>query len=193
MTTTQRARTDILRRCGESCRVYRRRVVAISLTIRLAAVLTIVGLLGTSCDSPEKVFRDHLYDTYYSTLAKERGDVLTEFVTTIKGYDQSNLPPPGFQVTLLPILEKWIKSRDHFNLMTAKDDSDPRIKPIRDKYIEADNLMTYAVTEWFAFADIAETRATRLSHYSEYAHSYVRAIDKLTEAHDMTEKAMGTR
>jgi hypothetical protein len=90
------------------------------------ALIAVALVTLTGCVSPEeRSVRDHMRDTYYSTLAKERGDRLTDFVALIKGYDQDNLPPKDFQLKLLPVVEAWIRSTSHFDDVTAADAASP--------------------------------------------------------------------
>lgn len=153
----------------------------------------IVLLISSACESSEhKAFRDYLYNSYYSTLAKERGDILNEFATLALTVDYNNPPStPDVQYKMIPILEKWVKSRQHFDDVTAKDDADPRIKPIRDKYREADDVYTYALTQWFTAIDPALPLSKRRELFADYADAFRHAKDLLTEAYDMVGKAMG--
>lgn len=153
-------------------------------------LVVLSAALLAACDTEQSKLHDYLYGSYYTTLAKERGDVLTEFVGVIKDYDPDHLPAADFQLTLLPLEEKWIRFASHFEEVTRKDDADLRIKPIRDAYIKVDNLYTFAVTEWFAFADPKLSITARRGHYASYARAFVDATDALTIAHDLVEKAM---
>lgn len=94
------------------------------------------------------------------------------------------------QYKLIPIIEHWIKSRRHFDEVTAKDDANPAIKPIRDKYLEADHLWTFVITGWFTVVDPDKPLAARRAALANYADSYDRALSLLTEAHAMVEKAI---
>lgn len=163
-----------------------------NVTARVILTAAVVAAVVSACESTEhKALRDYLYSSYYSTLAKERGDILNEFATLALTVDSDSLPQtPDLQYKALPILENWVKWRQHFDEVTAKDDADPRIKPIREKYREGDNLWTYALTQWFSAADSATPLARRRALYADYADAYHRALQLLTEAHDMVEKAM---
>jgi len=92
---------------------------------------------------------------------------------------------------MIPIIEKWVKSRHHFDQVTAKDDADSRIKPIRDKYRESDRVWTLVLTEWFSAVDPTLPGAKRQELFGSYAGAYKHALDLLNQGHDMVEKAMG--
>jgi hypothetical protein len=151
----------------------------------LIAPLVLEGCQG----SQDQGFKDYVYDTYYSTLAKARGDRITEWTTLAKTVDATNLPRTNAkQLEMLPLLETWIKTATEFESKTKKDDSDSRLKPLRDKYLQADNFLTYALTEFWTALDPTLSMTVRRDHLSESAAGYQGGSKSLTEAHAMAER-----
>jgi hypothetical protein len=160
-----------------------------SLGRRLAAVFVIIAALGAATLPAQRSYRD-LYNTYYATLVSEREDILSQFTALAATVDYNN-PPTTLETRdqMIAILVTWGESRRHFLDVTAKDD-DPRIAPIRAKYLESDDEYTYALLEWLIAIDPSPPLTTRQALFAESARAFTRATELSEQARAMAARAL---
>lgn len=160
---------------------------------RVCGVLFLLSLfVGTACENvAEREFRDYLSSTYYTTLAKARGDIISEWVALAKTVDYEQLPATNDKYNeMFLLLERWFDVSSHFDKSTEKDDADPRLKPMRDKYRAADGVFTYMLTEYWSGLDSRAPLNTREQHLAGTRSSYLQASRLLNEAYEMLRRLM---
>lgn len=157
----------------------------------------LLALTALGCDTSEmserRKLQDYVRNSYYSSLAKARGDVVKEWATFVSTATKEQSPTDDAELKMFRIVKKWMNVATNFEEVTAQDASNPELRLIRDKYLEADNLLTYAITEyWLALAPRLSKQIQR-EHLVNSASAYENAVKVLTAAHATTEQLLHSR